>query len=136
MFVDPIAERIRLNFHPKIFVASNIHTFGSRTFRTAGDEAGVRDFLQIGGAVSIVLQQPGMGHLGILYVSDIHFFVFGAQSTSSLPFVVYNSLSSVVRFPLVCVTKHCVTKRRAKLKLISFIQKKSFSGFCAVKNGE
>lgn len=72
MLVHPVAKSVRLDLHPQILVAANVHAFGGGALRTARNQASMCDFLQLGGAVRIVLQEASVRDACILDVFDVH----------------------------------------------------------------
>lgn len=64
MFVYPVAESVRLYLHPQVFVSADIHALRGSSLGRSGDKTSLRDLLNVGGSISVMLQQSTVRYFG------------------------------------------------------------------------
>lgn len=94
MFIHPVSEGVGLYFDPQVFIASNVHSFGSGSFRWSGDEAGLRNFLQFCGAICMMLQYSTVSDSGTFWElhDELCTFVVSSINCSTFNFFTRHEL--------------------------------------------
>ena len=116
MFIHPIPECVRLNFHPQVFIAADVHSLSCSAFGRSRDKTCLGDLLYICGSVSIMLQQSTMCYSCPFW--QIHFCTILLIFCKTIFLRFFTNCSSSARFYF--FTK----RRRRKINLIKRFHQK------------